>query len=213
MSATIVESMAQFTLKFILIAFLFAANQSLAAAEIDLIKADLKKSYPDLKDEELNSVQKFEKNKDRTVLVLYLKDKIYFAYKKPKAKQWTFTESIEKDGVDTVDIRPKNRLFIFLRSEGSSRSEITSSWRLEGTTFKIIGQDAKLSSGWNRGTVTSSVNYLSGIVKASSKSEKQKKVSGQCKFDGDDFRKQRLSDLTAAGANEPDCKFSVMPEI
>lgn len=199
--------------KFILLIFLFLAYPALAETEIDLIKADLKKSYSDLEDEDLNTVQKFEKNKERTILALYLKDKIYFAYKKTKGKQWTFTEAIDKDGVDAVDLRPKRRLFIFLRSEGTSRSEIISSWRLEDDTFKIIGQDAKLSSAWNKGTIVSSVNYLSGLVKASSKSEKQKKISGQCKFDGDELRKQRLSDLTVDGANEPNCKYSVMPEI
>lgn len=184
-----------------------------AAKELDLLKAELKKSYPKLKEEDLNSAEKFETNKEKTILALYLESEIYFAHKKSKEEKWIFTEVIDREALDLVEFKTNNRFAIHQRVEGTSRSETVSTWRLEGDSFKVIGQDSKNFSGWNYGAVISSVNYLSGRMTASSSSEKQKKRSGTCKFDIKEFRDQRLSDINVGGAKEPDCKYSVMPEI
>lgn len=183
------------------------------ATELDLLKAELKKSYPKLKNEDLKTAEKFETNKEKTILALYLESVIYFAHKKAKEQKWIFTEVIEREALDLVEFKTNNRFAIHQRVEGTSRSETVSTWRLEGDSFKVIGQDSKNFSGWNYGAVISSVNYLSGRMTASSSSEKQKKRSGTCKFDVKEFRDQRLSDINVGGAKEPDCKYSVMPEI
>lgn len=199
--------------RIILIIFLLFINQFVKAKDIGLIKADLKQSYPKLKDEDLNTAEKFETNKDKTILVLYLKDEIYFAHKKPKEEKWNFAEVIERESVDLVEFKSGNRFSIYLREEGTSHSETVTTWRLEGDSFRVIGQDAKAYSGWNYGAVISSVNFLSGRMHASSSSGKQKKRSGTCKFDVKEFRDQKLSEINLGGAREPDCKYSKMPEI
>lgn len=197
---------------FFVIVFL-VINQCFAATELDPLKGDLKRGYPQLKEEDLKSVEKFETNKEKTILALYLESEIYFAHKEPKEEKWTFTEVIEREALDSVEFKSGNRFSIYQRVEGTSRSETVSTWRLEGDSFKVIGQDSKSFSGWNYGAVISSVNFLSGRIKASASSAESKKISGTCKFDIKKFRDQRLSDINMGGAREPDCKYSKMPEI
>lgn len=188
-------------------------SSQLPAGELDSIRRDLKRDYPALKTDELNILEKVETNKEQTILILYLKEQIYFAYRKSKKLNWKFTEVISRESIDIIEFKSASRLKIYLRTGGTSHSETVSTWRLEDDQFKVIGQDSKFYSGWNLGVVESSINYLSGVIKASSQSENQKKISGACKFDVSKLRTQRLSDVSDSGATEPECKFSKMPEI
>lgn len=199
--------------KLILLSLLILSSQLVFANEIDSIKLDLKKDYPALTADEISTLEKVEKNKEQTILNLYLKDQIYLAFRKSKKMNWKFAEVIGRESVDLVEFKSKNRFSIYFRTGGTSHSEATSTWRLEDDQFKIIGQDSKYYSGWNTGVVESSINYLTGVIKASARSAKQKKISGKCKFDISEYRAQRLSDVSDGGAKEPECKFSEMPEI
>ena len=201
-------------IKSFLVVLLFLTGQLLQANEIDQLKVSLKQGFPDISEADLKTAEKFETNKEKTILTFYVKDKVYFAHKKTNDTKWIFSEAIDQEGLDLVEFKSGQRFSISLSEGGTNRSETVSTWRLDGETFKIIGQDSKAFSGWNQGAVNVSVNYLSGKVKANSSSAKRKKRSGTCKFEVKEFKDQRLSDIGAGvGAKEPDCKYAEMPNI
>ena len=201
-------------IKFFLVVILIFVTHFLQAKEIDQLKADLKQGFPEISEADLNTAEKFETNKEKTILTFYVKDKVYFAHKKTNEVKWNFSEAIDQEGLDLIEFKTGQRFSVSMSEGGTSRSETVSTWRLDGETFKIIGQDSKAFSGWNQGAVNVSVNYLSGKVKANSSSAKRKKRSGTCKFEVKEFKDQRLSDIGAGvGAKEPDCKYAEMPNI
>ncbi len=193
---------------------LFFSSQVLQANEIDQLKVDLKQGFPAISEADLKTAEKFETNKEKNILVFYVNEKVYFAHKKVNETKWIFSEAFDQEGVDSIEFKSGQRFSVSLSEDGTNRSETISTWRLDGDTFKIIGQDSKIFSGWNQGSVNVSVNYLSGKVKANSSSAKRKKRSGTCKFDVKEFKDQRLSDIrSGAGAKEPECKYAEMPNI